>query len=177
MGRVGKGAQYLWVELVEPQSQQRCAWASRLSDWQSKTWLCPLPLLKKEVQQERQSQTAQDSNTKAAFFWDAVYGASRDWQLHLSLIICRTAPSTTRLRYCLNRASDSLEKGDPSQIWLTALRKTASSHHGQAGERYLCCSSWDARPVLPEQNQPVCIVWSPGCLFPLHELIWWGRRR
>lgn len=39
----GGGAQYLWVELVHPQSQSRCALAAWLSDWWSAMQLSPLP--------------------------------------------------------------------------------------------------------------------------------------
>lgn len=57
----GGGAQYLWVELAHPQSGLRCARVTPHCDWWSALRRSPLPLLKKEVQLERQTQTAQDS--------------------------------------------------------------------------------------------------------------------
>ena len=101
LGGGGGGAQYLWVELVRPQSQRRCAWAAWLCDWWSAMQLSPLPLPAKEVQQRRQNQTAQDSAAEATFLWssrkDAVSRATRDeLDYNTDLISCSAAASSTR---------------------------------------------------------------------------------
>lgn len=42
-GKGGRWSQYLWVEIVHPQSQPRCAIVSWLPDWWSAMQLSPLP--------------------------------------------------------------------------------------------------------------------------------------
>lgn len=153
MWEEGGGSQYLWVELVHTQSGLRCAWAARLCDWWSMLQLSPLPLLKKEVQLEHQTQTAQDSEVS-------------------------TRPKTAQTPSTFT---------EPDSLFACSslvVRSAFSSAHwgrrsedGEAGAWHLCCGSRDANPTLPEQDEPVCVIRSTGCLFSLHELLRWGGWR
>lgn len=81
----GGGAQYLWVELVHPQSQPRCAGASRLPDWWSAMQLSPLPPWRKRCSRDVRARQHKTQLLKHRFpearrkMYSAVHPGQTDW--------------------------------------------------------------------------------------------------